>query len=350
MTASITSHVRVEAPVLIEDQGEQPVFACSVGVMAHNEEANIARTLRAIFAQKVVAVEIREVIVVASGCTDSTVAIVSELAQHEERLVLCIQERREGKASAINLFLNRVSSPFVILLGADVIPAGDAFERICEPLGDPGVGMAGGRPVPLNDPTTFMGYTVHLLWWLHDRVARWQPKLGEIIVFRHIFASISTSSPVDEISIQAVIAQMGYGQRYCPECVVYNQGPRTVSDFLKQRRRIYAGHLKVLHEQRYAAATLRVWPVLRQLLAGRRLRRACSRRALWTVGAIVLEGWARLLGRYDYWRGHEHVIWQIVASTKDLPRDVPVGAPFVNSSEDEVKARDLRRAGMPWKP
>jgi len=33
---------------------------------------------------------------------------------------------------------------------------------------------------------------------------------------------------------------------------------------------------------------------------------------------VILEGYARIQGHYDYWRKHEHHIWQAVASTKDL--------------------------------
>ena len=106
------------------------------------------------------------------------------------------------------------------------------------------IGMVRGRPVPVNDPSTFMGHAVHLLWRLHDRVARIHPKLGEVIAFRNVISGIPTNSAVDEISIQALISQLGYQLIYEPECVVYNKGPVTVRDFLKQRRRIYAGHQK----------------------------------------------------------------------------------------------------------
>jgi glycosyltransferase involved in cell wall biosynthesis len=45
---------------------------CSVGITAHNEEANIGRLLDAMLNQHLDEVEIAEIIVVASGCTDNT--------------------------------------------------------------------------------------------------------------------------------------------------------------------------------------------------------------------------------------------------------------------------------------
>ena len=70
------------------------------------------------------------------------------------------------------------------------------------------------------------------------------PKLGEIVAFRNVIPRIPLDTAVDELSIQALITQLGYQLVYEPEAVVYNRGPATVGDFLRQRRRIYAGHLR----------------------------------------------------------------------------------------------------------
>src|SRR2546430_7190632 len=298
-------------------QGDESV-SCSVGIMAHNEEANIGRTIRAVLQQQVLSVCIVEVIVVASGCTDRTVAIVAEMALQEPRVRVCIQEKREGKASAINLFLKQASSSIVVLIGADVLPEASALEYLCAPFKDPKIGMVGGRPVPVNNPATFMGHTVHLLWRLHDHLARNHPKLGEVIAFRNVISGIPTDSAVDEISIQALIFQLGYQLIYRSDCIVYNKGPVTIRDFLKQRRRIYCGHLKVLQQQNYEASTMKVTPIARQLIACRHFALSTPKQIMWTAGAIFLEGYARVQGYLDYRSKREHHIWQAVASTKDL--------------------------------
>jgi poly-beta-1,6-N-acetyl-D-glucosamine synthase len=293
-------------------------IGCSVGIMAYNEEANIERTLRAILHQQGPSMRIEEVIVVASGCTDRTGPIVTGLAEQDARVRLCVQEQREGKASAINLFLKEANSQVAILIGADVIPETAAIQNLCAPFKDPTIGMVGGRPVPVNDPTTFMGHAVHLLWRLHDRVARKSPKLGEVIAFRNVISGIPTNSAVDEISIQALISQLGYHLIYEPDCVVYNKGPLTIRDFLKQRRRIYAGHLKVLAQQNYEASTMKISPIARQLIACRDFTMSTPKQAMWTLFTVMLEACARLQGTYDYMRKREHHIWQMVDSTKDL--------------------------------
>ena len=317
MTMNIVSDIQVE---LVNEHisTEEDIIKCSIGIMAYNEEVNIAQTLEAVLGQSGPSISMNEVIVVASGCTDRTVPIVSEMALREQRIRLCVQEKREGKASAINLFLKQATSPVVVLIGADVIPEAEAIEQLCAPFKDPSIGMVGGRPVPINDPNTFMGHAVHLLWRLHDQLARIRPKLGEVIAFRNVISGIPTDSAVDEISIQALISQLGYKLIYSPQCVVYNKGPVTIRDFLKQRRRIYAGHLKVLKQQNYEASTMKVSPIFRQLIAARHFALNTPKKALWTFSAMALEGYARMQGQYDYMRKREHHIWSAVASTKEL--------------------------------
>ncbi len=302
-------------------QEDDEYVRCSVGIMAYNEEANISYTVRAVLEQQGPSIHIEEVIVVASGCTDRTVAIVAQIALKEPRVRLCIQEKREGKASAINLFLKRAVSPVAVLIGADVLPEISALEYLCSPFRDPKIGMVGGCPVPVNDPATFMGHAVHLLWRLHDQLARIHPKLGEVIAFRNIISGIPSDSPVDEISIQALISQLGYELIYEPACIVYNKGPLTIRDFLKQRRRIYAGHLKVRAQQSYAASTMKIGPIVRQLIACRHFALGMPRLTMWTLGAIFLEMMARLQGYYDYLLKREHHIWQMVDSTKNPSAD-----------------------------
>ncbi len=85
---------------------------CSVGITAHNEEANIARLLQAMLDQHLEEVEICEIIVVASGCTDNTVGVVEDEIACDAHIRLLVQERREGKMSAINLFLYSLSPYF----------------------------------------------------------------------------------------------------------------------------------------------------------------------------------------------------------------------------------------------
>ena len=153
----------------------------------------------------------------------------------------------------------------LLLVSADVIVEAGAFGHLLRHFADPTVGMVGGHPVPVNGSGTFLGHTVHLQWHLHDVIARETPKLGEAIAFRNVVPSIPLDTAVDELNIQALVSQLGYRLVYEPRAVIYNRGPATVGDFLRQRRRIYAGHLRTRDQQAYEAPTMSAWRAGRAL-------------------------------------------------------------------------------------
>jgi Glycosyl transferase family 2 len=305
---------RSDAPV-----DDPPGTGCSVGIMAYNEEANIADAIGAILGQELTAGHIAELIVVASGCEDRTVPIVSDIVSRDPRVRLIEQESREGKASAINLFITAATSPVLLMVSADVLVEDGTIDALLRHFEDPGVGMVGGHPIPVNPETTFLGHAVHLQWRLHDRIARESPKLGEIVAFRNVVPSIPTDTAVDEISIQAVVTQLGYRLVYEPQAIVYNRGPTTVRDFLRQRRRIHAGHLRIVEQQGYAASTMSSMRVVRALLSSGSFTR--PRSFVWSIGTVGLEVAARTLGHYDVERRRPQHVWEIAATTKEHVAD-----------------------------
>jgi biofilm PGA synthesis N-glycosyltransferase PgaC len=291
----------------------EPKLTCSIGIMAYNEEANIGRLLQALLEQQTSCCRVEEIIILASGCTDNTEGIVGEFCDRDSRIKLLVQARREGKASAINLFLRQARSDILVLESADTIPEPTTIDRLVEPLLDPEVGMTGAHPVPVNDPYTFMGFVVNTLWEMHHQIANDHPKLGELTAFRRIFYRIPYDSAVDEANMEPLVRGQGYQLRYAAEAVVHNRGAQTVSDFLKQRRRIYAGHLRMRHEQGYTVATMSGGRVLRALV---RCWRWDWRYIAWTPAMIALEMYGRYLGWVDYRKKRDHAVWEIAVTTK----------------------------------
>ena len=290
-------------------------IACSMGVMAHNEEANIGLMLEAVVSQCTAKVSLKEIIVVASGCTDRTEAIVEDWAKRDQRIRLVVQAEREGKASAINCFLRQAREKIVVLCGADLLPEAHALEELVAPFADPAVGMTAGRPVPVNDPNTFMGFAAHMLWDLHHLINLRRFKAGELVAFRKIFEQIPFYTSVDEASIEPVIRAQGFVERYVPTAVVYNKGPLTVEDYLGQRRRIFAGHLAVRQTLGYAVSTMSHWRILGVLARHMDWR---PRSFFWAWGVAALEVYGRFLGRRDFKKQRHQPIWEMAKTTKDL--------------------------------
>ena len=288
-------------------------MACAVGLMAYNEEANVAAALRSVLAQAGPHVRLHSVTVVASGCTDATVPRAREAAGRDPRVRVLEQSRREGKATAITAFLDTVrDADLVALVGADTRLAEGALEALLAPFDDPGVGMTGGRPVPVNARTTLLGRVVHVLWELHHEIALRDPKLGELVAFRRVFDAVPADTAVDEAAIEAMIRRRGLRLAYAPGAVVQMKGPTTVSDFLAQRRRIHAGHVRLKRASGHTVSTMGLPGVIRALLGHRPPAGTAA-------AAVALEGTARLLGSFDARvAGREHRIWKAIPSTKDL--------------------------------
>jgi len=292
-----------------------PPIPCSLGIMAHNEAANIGRLLARVAASRLERVRVAEIIVVASGCTDDTEAIVRAAAAADPRIRLISQPTRQGKASAMNLFLRDAACDVLVLSSADLLPSEDAIERLVSPFADPEVGMTACRPEPVNDPATFMGFAAHLLWDLHHRMNLAGFKAGEMIAFRKVFTRIPPHTAVDEASVEPLIRGQGYGVRYVPDAVVYNKGPETVNDFLRQRRRIYAGHLEMQAALGYSVSTMSGGKIAGLLLRNLDWR---PRQLWWTARVVALEVYGRYLGRQDYRARRSHTVWEIAATTKEL--------------------------------
>ncbi len=292
------------------------MIECCVATMAYNEEKNIGRMLEAVLAQKLDGVDITEIVVVASGCTDHTEEIVNQYAERDPHIRLLHQQERCGKSSAINLLLRNTAADVIVLVNADTIPAPEALDALVKPFEDDEVGMTGGHPVPLNDERTFMGYSAHLLWRLHHRVCLQCPKMGEMIAFRNFFHQIPPDSAVDEASIEPLIRGQGLRLCYVPGAIVYNQGPTTLEDFFRQRRRIYAGHTYVRETLGYRVATMKGLRILWLLLRHPEVRRDW-RYFLWGPLVVTLEVVARLRGALDYrlWK-RKHTVWEIAETTK----------------------------------
>jgi poly-beta-1,6-N-acetyl-D-glucosamine synthase len=299
---------------------------CSVGVTAHNEEANIGQLLGAILKQELKQVEIGEIIVVASGCTDRTTEIVREFARRDPRIRLWEQLNREGKTAAINLFLQNAREDILVLESGDTVPGPTTVENLVKLFADPRVGMTGAQKIPVNVPEHIVGYMSHLRLEMEHQLCLEIPRLGELIAFRKVFTHIPPDVAMDEAFVEALVIRRGLEVRYAPDAVVYNMGPTTLREFIMQRRRNYAGHLHLRRKYGYRVSSMDNLRVSR--IAWEEVEKAL--RLIFTlVWLAVVEGFARLLGSYDYYiKGRKHEVWDIAWTTKRVePKPEPTKPP-----------------------
>jgi poly-beta-1,6-N-acetyl-D-glucosamine synthase len=291
-------------------------IGCSVGITRFNEEANIGRLLQAIAEQLLDEVEITEISVVASGCTDRTEKTVRERTARDPRIRLYVQETREGKTSAANVFLAHAAQQICVLESGDTL-AGDAeIERMVRLFRDNAVGMTRAHKVAVNTADQFVGLLSHLRLRMEHQLCLEIPRLGELIAFRTIIDQLPPDIAMDEAVVEASVIRRGMQIRYAPDAVVYAMGPQTVSDFVRERRRNYAGHLHLKQRYGYRVSSLENERVVR--IAFEEIWGAI--RMLYTLASLaMLEVYARALGAWDYKvKGRKHLAW-VMAWTSKVP-------------------------------
>lgn len=288
----------------------------SIGICAYNEEQIIERSIRSVFTQQLSGICINEVIVVSSGSTDGTDGIVKRLAEEFPNLRLIRQEKREGKNSAINLFLDSKTADIAVLLNADnAFGTEESLQKLIEPLMQDDVGITGGHPIPTNEPTDKVGFAVCLMWAMHHEVALRYPKIGELIAFKDVGTRLSTEHQSDEDMLRMKVEEAGMRCVYVPDCICVNRGPETLEDFVKQRVRVNVGECVMRKRFGYDIPTWSKSLLIKALFASMKVVGFHPFKVLW---AVRTESKCRKQAEEIAARGEDMPVWEPVKSTKKL--------------------------------
>lgn len=293
-----------------------PMASVSIGMCAYNEERNIGQALEAIGRQDLEGFTLTEILVVSSGSTDGTDQIVRAREALDPKVRLVPQPMREGKNSAVNLFMAQARGDILVLVNADNVLAEGSLQQLLEAFTDPHVGMAGGHPVPVNPKDTVPGFAVHMLWEMHHRLSLYYPKIGELIAFRNIHMQLPTDLQSDEDIIRMEVEKRGYRSVYAPRAIVHNKGPATIRDFIKQRTRVNIGEGYMKRKFDFDIPTQDPRLLFASYIDFVRETRPSP---LLMAAAMLLEGYCRAYARlYVVLDKGDKMVWSPVDSTKSL--------------------------------
>lgn len=289
----------------------------SIGVFVHNEQDTIVDHLQSIADSITHSCEIAAVLIVSSGSSDATDERVREAVAGRPNWRLLLQDRRLGKAAAVNLFLAHAPTDICVLANGDTILEVDAIERLCVPLRDSSVGMVGGHPVPIASGNGVAEFAVGVFWGLHHFLCLESPKMGELVAFRRVFSRLpEDEAGADEDWIHSEVLRNGLEARYAPEAILYNRGPAGIRDFLSHRRRMAVQHRVLAACREFVPTSRRPGALMR---ASRRYLERDARRLLPLAGAAALEGLARVSAAFEYGiLRQRRTTWRPLGSSKGL--------------------------------
>ena len=240
---------------LVSSPGGNAPANISIGICAYNEARRLPALLESLSTQVLPSgFLLKEILVVASGCTDGTERVVEDWAEREPRLGLIPESERSGKASALNAILARFRGDILVLVNADarLLPGAlsqllGAFDR------GPEIEVVCGFPVP--EPAGSVVTAVEYVWWrLHNLTLQTLAELSagnyccdELMAFRRGFIdAIPTGVVNDGAYLGVLAAQRGMTVQFVPGAKVLVAIPGNLLGLIRQRRRILRGHRQVL--------------------------------------------------------------------------------------------------------
>jgi poly-beta-1,6-N-acetyl-D-glucosamine synthase len=286
----------------------------AIGICAFNEENNIRFLLENLISEQNLPADCR-ILVVCSGCTDQTLEVVKEFQAKDERIEALSEETRRGKASALNKIFGIAgeSAEALVLVNADSLPEEGSILNLMAELESGNAGVVFAQPVPFVGQTGITYRISEVIWRLHHLISLLRsPKLsGELCSIRtSCLKSIPENVATDEPYIELSIRRQGYEVRYVPDAVVRIRCPTNLVDLLKQRRRIWIGHMQLRRATGFEVSTSGFRNVL-AAVSGLKVTEV-----FYAILGGIVEVAAYAQAKADAGRGGVPYIWEPIRSTK----------------------------------
>jgi cellulose synthase/poly-beta-1,6-N-acetylglucosamine synthase-like glycosyltransferase len=210
-----------------------------------------------------------EIIVVDSGSSDGTCDIVRRF---EDRGVALIeQEKRLGKASALNLAMRESRGEILIISDANSAFESNSISKLVEEFHE-GVGAVQPRICPHKDANAWdrvFHYVHHVFKNLESNADSVFFASGKLFAFRkRLIDGINENAAADDLEIAMSIRRRNYKIKYAPDIKVIEKTPATQAEARIQRVRRAFGvlqaigrNISLLFNPRYASYGLIILPM-----------------------------------------------------------------------------------------
>ena len=255
--ASSVLYVLIGYPLLLEILARyfpKPVarrehFASvSVIIPVRNGERWLARKIESVLAQDYPA-ELRDIIIVSDGSTDSTEAIATEYADRGVRLLTVAAG---GKPAALNAAVPTAEGELLFLTDVRQVLHRDCLRRLVACMADPAVGVVSGN-LQISSGMTEEERNTGLYWqyenWIRRNLSRVDSMLGATgpvcLVRRRLYVTIPPESLLDDVYLPLSIHLQGYRLVLEEEAMAVDEPTKLGSEF-RRKVRTQAGIVQLM--------------------------------------------------------------------------------------------------------
>ncbi len=323
----------------------------SGGIVAHNDESLIERSIRSLLTQRLPeGTEWGRIWVVASGCTDRTVDIAQYLAARDERIALLVEGERRGKSAALREVLRRAEGDSLVLLNSDAVAAPGSVGALLETArGKRHPFAVMGRPVVESSRSGGWQGSLRWMWDLHHELhlrmladGRGAHLSDELLLVSLPAYPWIEDGIINDGSYCAVWLREHNGSCwYAPDARVALDTPATPAEHVRQRRRIHVGNAQVAARLGRSPTTAARYFLESPAQAVRSFRETLAAehglRHLARIAMLELVAQALALG--DRAAGRDQVLWQRIRATS--PPAPPFARERASTPESDRRARVL---------
>lgn len=221
----------------------------TIGIPAHNEEANIDRLLQDIFSQKG-DFDLEKIVVACDGCTDRTAEVAMNASAGHSAVHVIDDKKRRGKMARLNELYSSTASDVLVTLDADIrLNDKDYLEKLVLTIVDENADLVSNRLVPLQ-PRSFIERVLYVSVCIKNEIIE-EFRRGDNIFTCHGPCLAYSRRCYEQLVLPRVISEDAFAYiwaktsnlnyRYRSDATIYYRLPGNLSDHEKQSVRFFHG-------------------------------------------------------------------------------------------------------------
>ena len=222
----------------------------SVGICATMELENTIALVEQFLSLADPAIDLHQVIVATPNHE-----LATQLATQDQRLVVLLEPRREGKARALNRVMRYSTGDVLVFASADIQVLKDTVPRLVKELAEhPDWGAVDARIELANNGRLLMDRVDNVLWAIHNATLdEFDSKdelghAGDLLAVRRNLIEEFPDVINDDGYLALSVREKGLKVKRFQDARVWIIGPRSPLDHIDQRSRILRGHLQLIRK------------------------------------------------------------------------------------------------------